>query len=99
MSETKSVEELLKDKYSEVKKEISEIVDISLFQEIDEEDLLNMIELVFFLFPDDKTLFNLNELITLQGTNINDEQKDKIVVIIDKYIIWLRKLRDAIEKV
>ena len=48
---SKSVEQLLKEKYDEVKKEVGEIVEASLIPEIDEVDLLNIIDLMLFLFP------------------------------------------------
>ena len=58
-----TLETLLKNKFEEFYKSISEaiVIDKSLFPKEEDIDLLEVTDLLNFLFPDDNTLYNLEQ--------------------------------------
>ena len=58
-----TLETLLKNKFEEFYKQISEtiVIDKSLFPKEEDIDLLEVTDLLNFLFPDDNTLYNLEQ--------------------------------------
>ena len=92
-----TLEQLLKDHYEEFYKELSEtiVIDQSLFPKEDV-DLLEVTDLLNFLFPDENTLHNLNELLDLKEIKMTEEDKEKIIPIIDKIVKFVRKVKQII---
>ena len=72
------------------------VIDQSLFPPNDEVDLLEVTDLLNFLFPDDNTLINLEELLAVKGIEMPEEDKNKILPIIDKILKFVRQVKTII---
>ena len=98
MSTLVTLETLLKTKFEEFYREVSEaiVIDKSLFPKEENIDLLEVTDLLNFLFPDDNTLYNLEQLLELKGIELTDEDKYKLVPILDKMITFVRKIKNMI---
>ena len=98
MSNLVTLERLLKERFEEFYNELSEaiVIDQSLFPPNDEVDLLEVTDLLNFLFPDDNTLINLEELLAVKGIEMPEEDKNKILPIIDKILKFVRQVKTII---
>jgi hypothetical protein len=88
------------EKYLEFKAEVSTIIDDfdKHFQDLDPTDLIDLMDLMLFMFPNDKTAENLNGLIEWRGVDLADDKRQLMIPIVDKYLMFLRKVKKVIEE-
>lgn len=94
----RTVKEVLIEKYFQFKNDIREVmtVDNEVFPVIEDEDLLEWLDTVLFLFPDVKTKYNLDQLIELKQIELEEEKRELLIPFIDKYVASLRKIKKLI---
>lgn len=91
-----SLKDLLEKKYDEFISEVGLFMDTSIFSSqvdktnINWSDYVNFID---FLFPSSDTKTHLNELLDFKSIKLNDSQIIVLVPILDKYLIFLRKVK------
>lgn len=92
---TTTVQELLQTKYDKFIEDIKPIIPEfhNLLDRKDEADLLEILELLIFLFPDNNYMFHLNEVLKLKQVDITDEQKNNLIPFIEQYLEFLRKIK------
>lgn len=97
--ETVTLEEILDLKFKQFYNDVIEIVGSNMLPFVKPEqdenlEYLEMIDLLIFLFPDQNTLYNINEVLDLKCiTTITDEQKNKLVPIIDTFMLFCNKVK------
>jgi hypothetical protein len=97
---SKTVEHILLEKYLEFKLEISAtIADFDkYFQELDPTDLIDLMDLMLFMFPDDNTKENLETLLKWKGVDLAEDDMQQLAPVVNKYLVFLRKVKKAIEE-
>ncbi len=102
MTESKTTfKTLIEKKYNELMKDIEGVIklDDELFPKLDDEicwaELFKYIE---FVFPDDNTGYNIEELFEFKGIEITPEQIEKLVPIVNKYLVFVNKIKVHILK-
>ena len=92
-----TVQEILMSKYLSFKEEISDIIPNfdEQFDEMDPTDLVDMMDLMLFLFPTDDTKRHLEELLALKGVELSADKVDELVPLCSKYVIFLNKVKKA----
>lgn len=102
MTESKpTFKTLIEKKYNELMKDIEGVIklDDELFPKLDDEicwaELFKYIE---FVFPDDNTGYNIEELFEFKGIEITPEQIEKLVPIVNKYLVFVNKIKVHILK-
>ena len=89
-----TVEELLTEKFKNFYAEIYEYLPD--FNKPEDANVLEILELFLFLFPDDNTEFNIRQVLELKGSQMTDQNIEKVVPIIDKHLKILRKIKTVI---
>jgi hypothetical protein len=102
MTESKpTFKTLIEKKYNELMKDISNVIELDdeLFPKLDDKicwaELFKYIE---FVFPDDNTGYNIEELFEFKGIEITPEQIEKLVPIVNKYLVFVNKIKVHILK-
>jgi hypothetical protein len=97
---SKTVEQILLEKYYEFKNEVSTIIDDfdKHFDDLDPGDLIDLMDLMLFIFPSDNTERHLNELLDLKQLTISDEKKQQLIPICNKYVMFLNKVKRVSEQ-
>jgi hypothetical protein len=86
MSQT--VEAVLKQSQKEFISDVQPIVPNAndFIPKVADEDLLDLLDMVLFLFPDDKIDYHLDQLLELKQCRITSDQKTELVPIIKRYV-------------
>ena len=94
----KTVKDVLIDKYFQFRNEIKSVMTVEneVFPVIEDDDLLEWLDTVLFLFPDDNTKYNLDQLVELKQIEIEKEKRELLIPFIDKYVGSLRKIKKLI---
>ena len=56
-------------------------------------DYIEVMDAILFLFPDDRTLYHLDQLLDLKGINIPNTQKELLIPLVEKYVAFLVKVK------
>ena len=90
-----TVKTLLKTKFDEFIEKVKPIVtELENSFKVDEDlNYLDALDIILFLFPDEKTLYNLEQFLDLKQISITDENKTLMIPILDDYLIFLRKIK------
>ena len=93
---------LIEKKYKELIEDINKIIP-SIQSHIENEFLpkiednninwAELIQYIEFLFPDDNTGYNLNELFEFKNIDVNEEQIILLIPIIDKYLKFMKTIK------
>lgn len=90
---------LIEKKYNELLKDIEGIIDITdeLMPNLDDEtNWAELIKYIEFIFPDENTAYNIRELFEFKDIEITEEQINKLVPIIDKYLKFMKTIKKYI---
>jgi hypothetical protein len=60
-------------------------------------ELIELMELLLFLFPNDNYAYHLNQLCELKNYSLSDEQCFQILPHLQSYISFLRKIKNLIQ--
>ena len=95
--------DLIKKKYTDLLVKVENIIDDKnkelLPKSIDDESINEILQYTEFLFPDDDTYFNLNELIEFKNIkDIDEKTKYLLIPIIDDFLKFLKVIKKYITK-
>jgi len=96
---TPTYKTLIEKKYNELIKDVGQIINIDseLLPVLDDEvNWVELIQYIEFIFPDDNTLFNTEELFEYKQISITKDQLIKLVPIIDKYLQFMKTIKKYI---
>ena len=97
-----TLEEIMKLKYDAFVEAAQEILPAEVFSmrndegNIDDFNLIEVMDVMLFLFPDDRTKFHLLELCDLKRVTLTEEQIDQLIPIVEKYMKFLKKVKATI---
>ena len=91
--------QLLESKFNAFVEEIKPIVnDVDTFlEDMQNIDYIEVLQVVLFLFPDDRTGYHLDQLLELKQIELTSDQKDGLIPIIKKYVTFLEKIKSHLD--
>jgi hypothetical protein len=89
-----SLKEIIFQRYNQFLNEISPITDTSLFPDINDVDIVDLLALVEIFFPpSQRTEISLRNVITMKSLEVDDEKLLLIIPILDKFLKFIEKIK------
>jgi hypothetical protein len=96
---SRTIQDVLKENQAQFIKEVTPIVPTvaEFMPNFPDDELLDALDMALFIFPDDRTEYNLKQLLELKGCEVTPEQMLGLIPVIDAYVTKLRKVKTFIE--
>jgi hypothetical protein len=95
---SKTVKTILKESFEKFKNQLQDVSDqdIEILNTIEDDDLIDTLDMVIFLFPSDSTEIHLKELMDLKGVKVSEEQFKAVLPVVERFVIHMKKIKSLI---
>ena len=94
----KTVKEVLRESFDKFKNKALPIVENELetLCNFEDEDLLDALDMLMFLFPSDDTELHLNQLMELKSISVTEEQFNELLPLVKRFVNHLKEIKSLI---
>ena len=94
----KTVKEILRESFDKFKNKASIIVvnEVESLYDFDDEDLLDALDMLVFLFPSDDTDLHLRQLLDLKNIYVSDDQFIELLPLVKRFVDHLKEIKSLI---